>query len=261
MTPMNKLSQLLATERAIAPPAHAEQQGLARLLESLAVHAAPLPVVTGSLRLARFAAFKWLSVGFAVGISGAGAASVVLGPATVAEAPSVVVSAAVAHSAIASPPADIPLPAAVSSVEPELLRAPSCSLSASAPHPVAAPSQSPTFDEELRLITNAKQELDAGRPHLAQVWLSEHQQRFAGGVFALEREALSIAARCSQQPDPALAQGFALRHPASPMLAQLRRKCGERGPTGAPASSSENFSDPTNAPATVGEPTNNTSGR
>ena len=116
---------------------------------------------------------------------------------------------------------------------------------------------SPNFDEELRLIARAKQELAAGRPHLAGVWLSEHLQRFPGGVFGPEREVLSIDARCSQRKNPALAREFAVRHPGSPMLDQLRRKCGVQQQGAGPGASSGEFSSPTNAPDTLGEPTEN----
>src|SRR6188768_2525603 len=250
MNAMNELSRLLAAERAITPPAQAAEQGLERLLGALAIHAAPLPVAAGALQLGGSMVVKWLGVGFAMGLAGAGAASQVWAPPSNLEPAQVAV--AVSATQTARPPTVEAVPVVALSVPTE-------SVSHSAPAPtlfrpvasaVAVASASPTFDEELRLITRAKQELDTGRPHLAQVWLDEHAQRFPGGVFGLEREALSIVARCSQRKNPQLASDFAARHPESPLLGQLRRKCGAQGVL-------DDFSSPTNATAQPGEPTKN----
>jgi hypothetical protein len=227
----NDLTRLLAAERAVMPPAQAAEAGLERLLTALAAHAAPLPVAVGSLKLGGSLVAKWIGVGFAVGIVGAGTAAQVWAPPSPVAAPSAALVAPATGSA--SLPAFGEAPVAVPSAEPE---APMPQVASAPPssRAEAAPSASPTFDEELRLITRAKQELDAGRPHLAQVWLDEHQQRFPGGVFALDREGLSILTRCSQRQNPALARDFAARHPGSPMVGQLQRKCGVEASLGAP---------------------------
>jgi hypothetical protein len=78
---------------------------------------------------------------------------------------------------------------------------------------------------------------------LARVWLDEHRQRFPAGVFALEREGLVVLAACSARRDASLAVDFAKRHPASPMLAQVRRRCGAEGSNEPAAPATKDFVD------------------
>jgi hypothetical protein len=248
-----ELSRLLAAERATSPPARAAEVGLERLLTALAGQAAPLPVAVGTLKLGGSLVAKWIGIGFAVGLTGAGAATQVWAPAETPAAPSALVLASVPASATPLPSALEAAPLWAPSVSAAPESSPRSSGAAPAPGPEGAASASPTFDEELRLITRAKQELDTGRPHLAQVWLDEHRQRFPTGVFALDREGLSILARCSQRKNPALARDFAARHPGSPLVVQLQRKCGALEAAGSPTSSRD-FSSPTNAPGRPEEP-------
>lgn len=247
MNGMNELSRLLATGRAVTPPAQAAQVGLRRLLGALATQAAPLPVASGALHLWSLGG-KWLGVGFAVGLAAAGTASVI------ASASNTTLPAAVPTSAVntrsvgtAAAPAEASTRSNAPAIEPSPMRA------AALPNdsPVTSGSakggdtRAPSVAEELRLMKRAKQELDASRPHLAKVWLSEHAQRFPKGVFALEREALSILIRCTDRPQSELASDFEQRHPGSPMVGQLKRQCA--------GSSSGAFSTPANAPAAEGE--------
>jgi len=200
---------------------------------------------------------KWIGAGFALGLAGAGAAAYVSTPTA---------AVAVVASATAARPASI-LPMTAAEARPVAPVAPPLpSVAEAAPlHPLPdkstappsaeAPSSRPTLDEELRLITAAKREIDAGRPHLARVWLDEHRQRFTGGVFSLERDALLILVRCSQSKNPALARDFALQHPGAPMLAQLSRSCGvESAPASVAPRPHEDFSEPTNALQVPGKP-------
>jgi hypothetical protein len=231
MTRGDDISRLLAAERGAAPPAEAAEAGLNRLLSSLAAHAAPLPIAVGSLHLGWSVVGKWLGVGFVVGLGGAGAAAYVSSSndgSNVAAAPVAVVSAAAHVAALPTPVPIEPQVAPVVSVA-TLVTSRESPRAEAAPlgSPLASAGNSgPGFDEELRLIAAAKRELDAGRVHAARALLNEHRQRFAAGVFGLERDGLSALASCSDKPDPELARAFASAHPSSPLLGQIQRRCG-----------------------------------
>jgi hypothetical protein len=132
-------------------------------------------------------------------------------------------------------PDPTPLPAAAASAAPivalaaDSRHAPSAISGASATTPASASAQpsasASTFDAELQLITAAKRELDRGQPHLAAAWLAEHAARFPAGVFALDRDALRVLARCSERPDPSIFREFSAQHPSSPMLDRLQSAC------------------------------------
>lgn len=88
-----------------------------------------------------------------------------------------------------------------------------------------------TFDEELRLITAAKRQLDAGRAQFATAWLTERLQRFPNGVFAMNREALRALLACSEHGSNAgVLREFRERYPTSPLLERLERTCA-KGPS------------------------------
>jgi hypothetical protein len=208
--------------------------GRARLLSSLAAEAAQLSAVTGATKLGWSVLTKWIGAGFAVGLAGAGVAAYGTTPAV--EAPPVV--GAAPQLAPVTPPNRV-LPAVAPEAASEVSASPAPGLpprpDASRPSAAASSSTSPSFDEELRLITAAKRELDQGRPHLARAWLQEHRTRFLNGVFGIEREGLLVLASCGEQPRPTLAREFAARYPQSPMIGQVLRRCGAE-PTGrAPA--------------------------
>lgn len=74
------------------------------------------------------------------------------------------------------------------------------------------------------------------------------------GVFHIEREGLLVLANCSATQNPALVRDFAARHPDSPMLVQLRRRCGGEAGGGQAAPGAGDFSNPTNASGGFGEP-------
>lgn len=236
MTNVDEVSRLLALARGVQPPAGGAKAGLSRLLTSLTVDTAPMPVAVGALQLGSVAVAKWVGVGFLVGLTGAGVGASGLGSETdAATVPVASVSAgaiplrapARGERALSAPqPIEQPSNEATPAARPSIVRAPS----AAAPQVSAAPR----FDEELRLIAAAKRELDAGRPHLARAWLDEHQQRYRAGVFALEREGLRTLASCLEAPRPELVRNFARRYPESPMLPQLRRRCGAENSPSAP---------------------------
>lgn len=242
MTNSDDVSHLLAAARGLAPPVGSAEAGLARLTGSLAAQTAPMPIAVGPLKLASVGLTKWISVGFLVGLSGAGlanygsrpeVAAAVSGP-TSAEAPR---SKVVVVETTSRLPA-LALSAFVEEPASGVVRAPAVSVAV----PLTPSGYVTTFDEELRLITAAKRELDAGRAHLARAWLDEHRQRYAAGVFSLEREGLRVLATCAESPRPELARQFAAGNPASPMLPQLLRRCGAEHPS--PAPTSGNISEP-----------------
>lgn len=249
MTDSDYISGLLAAEQAEAPPSGSTEAGLQRLLGTMATHAAPLPVAVGSLKLGLGVITKWVGVGFLVGTLGAGAASYASHPAS----RSPMLAAPAAELAVAPPvrlPAAAetaaPAPASSATLDPvsndaKRTAAVSRAAAPAAPVALASPSVTPAFDEELRLITAAKHELDLGRGHLARVWLDEHRQRFPRGVFSLEREGLLVLTSCSASPNPLLARQFASQHPDSPMLEQVLRRCRAEDPSNTPAPASGNL--------------------
>jgi hypothetical protein len=219
-----ELSRLFAAERAVRPPPAAIEHGLARLLPLVAANVVPLQVAGGGVKLTWTAVSKWILVGFVVGLAGSGAAARVWTPAATRAGAVPSVATRVAAPGVVVPVRAVP----DSSVS---LPAPSAEAAAVAHTSVRAavepaPSNEPArFDAELRLITLAKSELDAGRPHLAKAWLAEHVARFPRGVFATDRDALSVLADCSERHDEAAARRFSVAHPGSPMIERLLKAC------------------------------------
>ena len=260
MSTNHELSELLRAERAVLPPSAAVEQGFRRLALDLAANAAPLPVAVGPLKLGIGLVPKWIVAGFTVGLLGTGVVAPRLAPSPGA-APNVssrVLSVAAPNRG--SLVADPPVPAERRQ-EPELAsssgalapRAPMASVSVSASRPA-------TFDAEFELISRAKAELDAHRLQAALARLSEHAERFPNGVFAVERDALRILARCEEAPHEALAQQFAKQHPGSPLWQRLDRAC-RAGATATPLrpepspKSTLDFSKLPNGPTGAGERT------
>lgn len=248
MKPRDELARLLDAERAVAPPVDAIELGLERLLGSLVAQVAPLPIAVTTLKAGWSLVAKFVGVGVVVGLAGAGAASYAFTPtSSPAAAPAPFRAVPTALPRVVAPAEASAVPASPRSALPAQLRPSPARTQPPEPAPQAPASSSPTFDEELQLIATAKRELDAGRPHLAQVWLDQHRARFPGGVFSVEREGLSLLAACSARPDPGRARAFAAAQLGSPMVEQVLRKCEATGASG-------DFSPPANAPATLGEP-------
>lgn len=233
----DELSRLFDAERVVRPPIDGMERGLSRLLADVAEHAAPLPIATGSLKLGLSTVSKWMIGGFVLGLLGAGAASQIWSPSAAAP-PSRHAISTFATASAAVPATGAPIALAVEPTK--LAEVPvrgAARLAASAP---ASAADATTFDEELRLISAAKSELERGHASSASAWLGEHAQRFPNGVFALDREALEILVACSKQKQLVLAQAFVAKHPKSPMVARLLRACGQRG---AAAPSAGDFSE------------------
>ena len=223
MSITDEVSKLLQAERKVAAPSAVVERGWQRLARDLAANVAPLPIASGPVKLGLAAFPKWLLAGFTLGLVGAGASASLLAPRVVSHsAPTVIDRGAPVAVAPTSTAEAAKLPA-VNPPEPPR----------SGPEQTrawAAPSASTpaTFDAELKLISLAKSELDAHRPQQARAWLAEHAARFPHGVFAVERDALRILARCDQGPkSPALARKFAEQHPGSPLVERLERACSD----------------------------------
>lgn len=213
-----ELTRLFQAERAVRPPPQALDRGLARFLTELGQHAGPLSVVGGVSKLGWSMASKWIAVGFAAGLAGAGAAAQAFGPEPTAAptAPPWTSSPAIASAA---PVSDVD----VAQAETEMVTEQPVRSEGRGASPVTSAA---TFDAELQLIVAAKRELDRGQPRLASAWLDDHAQRFPSGVFAMDREALRVLVDCGSRPNPTLAREFAARHPGSAMLERLLRACG-----------------------------------
>jgi hypothetical protein len=227
----DELTRLFEAERAASPPPGGMERGLGRLLGDVARGAAPLPVAATTLKLGLSLASKWLALGFVVGLSGAGAASQIWAPEAAAAPSARPTLAAVAEPERPEPPSAAPSAAvvAVAVAEATPVRAAANAVSAPSARAETEPAtDNARLDEELRLIAAAKRELELGKASLATAWLAEHAARFPNGVFATDREALRVLVRCSQHPEPELAQRFATTHPSSPVVERLQRACSPR---------------------------------
>ncbi len=217
----DELSGLFAAERAVRAPVGASARGLSRLLvEVSAPLVAPPAAAASALKLVVVS--KWILTGFVVGIGGSGVLAQAFVPSSANVAsPSISQARAVSPTSMTrnlGEAASIPEPPP----QEQTIAAPGSTTS----RPLASASNEPNrFDAELRLITLAKRELDAGQPRLAKLWLADHAQRFPNGVFSPDREALGVLADCAEQRDPSAARSFATRHPGSPMTERLLRAC------------------------------------
>lgn len=182
MNDPEELSRLLAAERAEAPSLADTTRGWQNVQSALQANTPALAIAHGPLKLGLSLASKSLLgsglLAFTVTTAGLGLHQVMSQPEHAAPAPQPMLTSAEAPStlALAPPP---PLPIATASEAPALLEPPTPSA-----------RQPSTLPQELRLIKAAKQELDAGRPHLARVWLDEHSVRYPNGLLQREREAL-----------------------------------------------------------------------
>lgn len=220
MSTHDELARLFEAERVEQPPSDALGKGWLDLSSSLDAGVQALPVAPGPLKLGLSVASKWL-LGSGLTALTVGASAVALSR-PVPTAPPTRVVAPVATSNTSAPTPAKPTPISAPVTEEEI---------AKAPKPTPSPSasaQASTFADELRLIRLAKQELDAARPHLAQVWLDEHGQHYPKGVFASERAALQVLLTCQRSPEAGreAALRFARYNPGSPLLDRISRACG-----------------------------------
>jgi hypothetical protein len=217
MSAKDDLSSLLEAERAEQADAAGEQRGWSRLEGSLAAGATPLGVSVAPLSLGLSAGVKW-------GV-GAGAVALVAGGVGLAGAPS---------EPVAQAPAQAPVASAVRLATPEAPKPLTPEKPVEIPQPTDSPlesnhgGQASTLTEEVQLMKAAKREIDAGRAHLAEVWLEEHARRYPRGVLRTEREALRILVACSGS-DPLrgrrAAADFLRTNPRSPLVDRLSRAC------------------------------------
>jgi hypothetical protein len=239
MSQLEDISELFAAERAEQPPTASSVNGWHDLSTALKAEVAALPVAHGPLKLGLSVAAKW-GVGSGIAALAVAASSAGLGrlPPDPTGHPALV-------AAIASAPARHLGPAPLSGSA-----APAAPPSSVAVTPEPAPSggtRPSTFADELRLIKLAKQEQDAGRYHLAEVWLDQHEQLYPQGVFSTERDAIRALLTCQQSAAGGRerARQFMARNPTSPLLDRISRACwptGEPAPARTPESTSTSVS-------------------
>ena len=182
--------------------------------DALASGAAPMAVSLVPLSLGASASLKWGIGGVVVALAGAAALT-----RTPTEPPQLLPARPVmAQPTVVARPEPKTNPPTTSSAPPRTV-------------PTSAASRSErdaAFTEELRLVKLAKGEIDAGRAHLAEVWLAEHAQRFPNGVFRAERDALRILVACAADPagGERTARHFVTMNPHSPLVDRISRACG-----------------------------------
>jgi hypothetical protein len=216
-----KLRQLFDAERETKPPAGAADREWQRLLVALEQGAQSADIALGPLGLGLSQTSKWLIVG----LLGTAAGTAVVGFSVSHESTELAAATQPAPAQSLEPAQTIAAPVTSPAEAP-----PAASATVIVPKASAGGSASakPGFDEEIRLIELAKLDLDRGRWHLAEVWLSEHGQRFPRGVFAIEREALEVLLVCKRDGGDAgrrFAADFARRYPRSPLLDRVVRAC------------------------------------
>jgi hypothetical protein len=179
MNDAEELSRLLAAERAEAPSLADTTRGWEAIQSALQANTPALAIAHGPLKLGLSLASKSLLgsglLAFAVTTSGLGLHEVV----------------SRRDESAATAPKPVPSsPAAPSALPPPLPNAPASEPPVPSQPPTPGSREASTLPQELRLIKAAKEELDAGRLHLAQVWLDEHAARYPNGLLRREREAL-----------------------------------------------------------------------
>ena len=227
---MKELERLVQAERAARLPDPEVERQWRRLEGAVKSKTRAMPIPTAPLSLGlTLLVGKALASGAAVGLvtasvwfygeqAGWFAAPGEVGSARV-ESPSRGSASARAPAAAAVPSAETPEPA------------PSWSPPAPTLQPRASaelPADGGGFSEEVELLRLAMRELDAGRPALAERWLGQHAARFPSGVFAGEREALSVVIACGKGRTPesrAAAERFLSAYPGSLQRDRITRAC------------------------------------
>jgi hypothetical protein len=225
MIPSEELSKLFAAERLTRAPVDAVEQGVSRLLADLAVQVAPAPVAASAVKVTTMAVSKWILAGFVVGVAGSGVATRAWAPSSTEPIQTTRSIEGKASSTGPTTQMARPMVGAAPLVSAESSAAPAPAPTRARPVGAIESDEPARFDAELRLLTLAKAELDAGRPHLAKIWLAEHRARFPKGVFGSDRDALTVLAQCAERPDESLARNFAAGHAGSPMTERLLRAC------------------------------------
>jgi hypothetical protein len=84
------------------------------------------------------------------------------------------------------------------------------------------------LEQELKLLSAARDGLKGGNAALAAERLKEHERRFPGGILAMEARALSVDTLCAAGQREAArdaAEAFLQRWPESPLAARVRSAC------------------------------------
>jgi hypothetical protein len=174
---------------------------------------------------AQFTVKTWALGGLAVIVLGVGLVAVLqarTAPALLASAPSPASSTAPAE---ASTPAEVPLPREpAASARPSL---PSSGVPRPAPQSVAHPPAD-SLPEEVRLLSRAEKQLNAGLAEDALRTLGEHERRFPNGMLAEERLAARVHALCALGRTAEARTEMAKlgrAYPRSPHIEGARRFC------------------------------------
>jgi hypothetical protein len=240
MTEVDELTKMLSAERAQRPTEERIELGLRGLSSALSADAPALAVAHGPLKLGMGVATKSLLgsglVAFAVTGAGLGVYSVTRPDSVDAVAPLVASAAPLVSSAAGRAPAPSVAQAAPAPPSPSSAVAP-------APTLFGASSGADSLAEELRLMKAAKRELDAGRDHLAGVWLEQHARLYPSGALRSERQGLEVLLRCRRSPDEGreAARTFMLHNRQSPLVDRIVRACsiGPTSPDGEKSSGSK----------------------
>jgi hypothetical protein len=217
----DELARLFEAERRERAEPDDEKRGFTRLSGALASSAAPMAVSTSPLGLGLSALWKWSA--------GTGAIVFIAGGAALSRTPSHAPEPARATTASATHGVR-----GAENAAPELRRpeqanppAPFENEPSHAENDAGHGDRDAAFTEELRLVKLAKQEIDGGRIHLAEVWLAEHARRFPRGVFHTERDALRVLVACTSDPaaGKSRAEDFVKENPRSPLVDRISRAC------------------------------------
>jgi hypothetical protein len=242
MNAADELTRLFAAERAETRAEVRVERGLVDLRDALNAGVPALPLAYGPLKLGGLSL-----VAKGVVISGLVLGVTAGGLALRAEVPpheQPVVTPIRANRTSATTSAVTPLQSLSSQPRDEIIRL----LQKSVPprgSASAEPRAASTFAEELQLMKAAKQDLNAGKDLLAQVWLNEHARLYPGGVFRSERDALSVLIACRRAPELGweAAQRYVARNPGSPLIDRISRACllepAARAPAPLPASTAD----------------------
>jgi TolA-binding protein len=92
----------------------------------------------------------------------------------------------------------------------------------------SAEASSSQLEQELKLLSAARDGLKSGNTALAMERVQEHERRFPAGILAMEARALGVDALCAAGRHEAAreaAEAFLKRWPESPLAARVRSAC------------------------------------
>ena len=84
------------------------------------------------------------------------------------------------------------------------------------------------LEQELKLLSAAREGLKSGNATLAMERVQEHERRYPAGILVMEARALGVDALCAEGRRDAAreaAETFLKRWPESPLAARVRSAC------------------------------------